>query len=72
MTLYYYGEVHSSKTRKRETRKPFSRSRLKKCEVFSRFIFKVSRLKNAKWETRKLILRFLNQCLNDFYILKLY
>ncbi len=72
MKKIYVGEVHSSKTRKRGTRKPFLRSRLKKGEVFSRFIFKVSRLKNAKRETRKLISRFLNQCLNDFYISKLY
>jgi hypothetical protein len=34
-------------------RKRFSRSRLKKGEVFSRFIFKVSRLKNAKRKNAK-------------------
>jgi hypothetical protein len=36
-----------------KTRNRFSRSRLKKGEVFSRFIFKVSRLNTAKRETRK-------------------
>jgi len=33
---------------KRETRKLFSRSRFKKAEGKSRFIFQVSRFKNAK------------------------
>ena len=43
---------------KRETRKLFSRSRFKKSEVKSRFIFQVSRFKNANRETRKLISNF--------------